>query len=115
MPRAHVTQERRYLVEQEGGLACSLSRAWESSAKLGRAKMYLGSGQTCPAVSLNFNRAPLSGREEAVLEALGSSPPAHAKRTSLSKSGQSQRQWPRLESASPAAGHAGDEPPQLIN
>lgn len=82
-----MTQEGWYLVGQEGGLtasvstrdACSLSRAWEAAGKLRRAKIHLGSGQTCPAVRLNFNIVILSGREEAVLEGLDSAPPAHTK------------------------------------
>lgn len=41
---------------------CSLSPAWEAAGNLGTAKMYLGSGQTCPGVRLNFNIVNLSGK-----------------------------------------------------
>lgn len=70
---------------------------------------YLGSGQTCLAVRLNFTIANLSGREEAVLEGLDSIPPAHTKPVSFSKSGQSKMQWPKPERTSPVAGCAGDD------
>lgn len=39
---------------------CSLSPAWGAAGKLGTAKVYLGSGQTCPGVRLHFNIVNLS-------------------------------------------------------
>lgn len=41
---------------------------WGAAGKLGTAKMYLGSGQTCPGVRLNFNTVNLSGEGKGLFE-----------------------------------------------
>lgn len=78
MPRARVPLDFGWLWSdgQEGLPPCSLSAAREAAGKLGTAKMYLGSGQTCPGVRLNVNTVNLSGKGKG---RLGFTPPAHTK------------------------------------